>query len=628
MGWTLAALACAWIALCTAVGPIYRADGSIADFGPPNWLILLGVFAASLGLVAKLAAIGRRRGKARQSAQAAGGAGLSGPIPAIGAGRQGWLHGRARLEAWSATSPLMRLLGRAVTRATRSWRTIMLVLLLGWAWAWITLVAAYGADLISQSREVTSWLAQLNGESLPYRQGSTIMDVYPTAHYLWPTHPTYLTDQHNLPLTLLYGGSLALSRRLTGASDLAIIILAGLQVVFATFCAAASANRFLQPAQACRLPQSSGQPDMKPAGPLARVAILLVLLVCPLIVFSTISLTKSPLFAWAFLWWMGIGYELRLTRAAGQGLRARSKLALLIATLVMLASAKYAVYIVAVQLLLALLTDRRRWMTYLLTLLAPLLVFEACMGGLFATGAVIKGDSIEGKGIQLQQIARVAQRDPSAIPAAARVNLAPIMDLDAAGFAYYPNDADRVKSSGNSSKVVVYRWRTVTAGDMKDFNRAWAQIGRQAPTIYLDAFLAKCYGYFDLTDHAYVPMAYYVSNGYVQQDSAWIKYWCHGWRDRVAWFACVWTSTPILGWPASGNFWVVSSLLLLAYEAARGRWRDILGQVPLILLMGVMIAAPANNFERHMLPLVFTLPFLVIAARRAQPGPSHSPSGR
>ena len=32
---------------------------------------------------------------------------------------------------------------------------------------------------------------------------------------------------------------------------------------------------------------------------------------------------------------------------------------------------------------------------------------------------------------------------------------------------------------------------------------------------------------------------------------------------------------------------------------------DLLRYIPLILLMGVMIMAPANNFERHMLPLCF-----------------------
>ena len=34
--------------------------------------------------------------------------------------------------------------------------------------------------------------------------------------------------------------------------------------------------------------------------------------------------------------------------------------------------------------------------------------------------------------------------------------------------------------------------------------------------------------------------------------------------------------------------------------------------LPLLLLMGVMITAPANNFERHMLPVAFVFGFVVL----------------
>mgnify|MGYP000390766923 len=34
--------------------------------------------------------------------------------------------------------------------------------------------------------------------------------------------------------------------------------------------------------------------------------------------------------------------------------------------------------------------------------------------------------------------------------------------------------------------------------------------------------------------------------------------------------------------------------------------------IPLLLLMGVMITAPANNFERHMLPVAFVFGFVVL----------------
>ena len=43
-------------------------------------------------------------------------------------------------------------------------------------------------------------------------------------------------------------------------------------------------------------------------------------------------------------------------------------------------------------------------------------------------------------------------------------------------------------------------------------------------------------------------------------------------------------------------------------------WRGI----PLLLLMGVMITSPANNFERHMLPLTFVFCFVALTTGRVE----------
>ena len=49
------------------------------------------------------------------------------------------------------------------------------------------------------------------------------------------------------------------------------------------------------------------------AGGRARFLILVFFLCCPLAVFATISITKSPLFAFSFVWWFGVWYELTQT---------------------------------------------------------------------------------------------------------------------------------------------------------------------------------------------------------------------------------------------------------------------------------------------------------------------------
>ena len=111
--------------------------------------------------------------------------------------------------------------------------------------------------------------------------------------------------------------------------------------------------------------------------------------------------------------------------------------------------------------------------------LQALLELDGELGAVGAPGAVIGGDPIESRGIQLQQIARVAKYNPQGIPEDAAKKLAPVFNLDQMAESYFQQDADPVKSSGIQSKKVSYKWRTVTKDDMKDFNDAWCRSSRR-----------------------------------------------------------------------------------------------------------------------------------------------------
>ena len=53
----------------------------------------------------------------------------------------------------------------------------------------------------------------------------------------------------------------------------------------------------------------------------------------------------------------------------------------------------------------------------------------------------------------------------------------------------------------------------------------------------------------------------------------------------------------MLGWVTHGNLYVTLTLLIGAAEVVLRRWRSLSWHLPLLLLMGVMITAPANNFR-------------------------------
>ena len=648
--WTLAVAACLWIALCVAVGPLYWADSSIADFGAVNWLF------AVVGFLVPFAAVVAMTRWANGIPVFGWSSGKNGlhPRRLIPAGAR---RAAARLLAsapGSWVSRTGRFLARICVRATDRWWKIALILFIGWLWVPTTLLSAFGADIRSQAREFSWAWNQWTGLDQPYIGFFSFvpMDIYPTAHYIWPSNPTYLTDQHNIVLTVLYGAVLSVSRYFTDSNDVGFVVLSSAQFLFAAFCCAATANRFFNlpwlprragidfthperglmalvmldfthpergyasPGFAARACAGNGRLPEGASGWFSRLVIILFFLCCPLAVFSTISLTKSPLFAFSFVWAFGVWYELfRTWRGKGDKvvrLRRRSFIALILACVVMLASAKYAWYIIVLQLILALLSDHRRWKAYVVALLLPVIVLHGGVVMLTRTGAIVSGDPIESHGVQLQQIARIAKRNPGSIPQSAREEIAPIFNLDQMADAYQPQDADPVKSSGIQSKKVSYRWRSVTQEDMARFNSAWWQIVKADPVTAIDALLAKCFGYFNPMDQPYVSMDYYVNSDYVTDQTTWIKYWCSEWRQSIAEGAKQFGEIPVLGWVAHGNLYVMMTLLIGAAEVVLRRWRTLVMHLPLLLLMGVMITAPANNFERHMLPVAFVFGFVVL----------------
>ncbi|RDW99688.1 DUF6020 family protein [Gardnerella vaginalis] len=626
---SLIVFTCIFLATCTSLGVIYRAQGCLTDFNWLNALIFVITFCAYYAILRVLIYFGKngvmpkiaRFIRAKTSQEKSSQAELS---PEKSQTKQSQTkqsqpkHSQSKIATTLRTAffNAKRAAKWCFYRSTCRKRNIFLTLIIGWLWAPVTLLAAYGADICSQIREYSWAWNQVTGLKQPYIGFFSFVpaDIYPTAHYLWPAKPTYLSDQHNIVLTLIYGATAAVSRYFTESNDAGIVLLAVMQFVLAAFCCAATANRFLNtPWAKGKTSESQAVCTSTPIAstPIAlRAAVIITFLFSPLVVFSTISLTKSPLFAFAFVWWFGIMYELNRLEFK-QKPAAHTIVELIISVCIMLIAAKYAWYILAIQFVLLIISNRKRWKIWVLCILLPTVLIHGAIMLAISSGAIINGDPIESRGVQLQQIARIAKLDPKSIPHAAKRAISPIFNLSQTAEAYTPQDADPVKSSGLQSKKVSYRWRYITKDDMKKFNHAWLLMITHSPIVATDALLAKSYGYFDILDVPYVGPEYYVNTENIK-NSEWIRYWLPEWRGAVSSSAESWSNTPILGWIIHGNLYVVATLLIGVAEIALRRWKTLVLHAPLALLMGVMMLAPANNFERHMLPIAFVFFFTVL----------------
>jgi hypothetical protein len=106
----------------------------------------------------------------------------------------------------------------------------------------------------------------------------------------------------------------------------------------------------------------------------------------------------------------------------------------------------------------------------------------------------------------------------------------------------------------------------------------------------------------------------------VRNSTDWIGHWNSAGRSSIVGFARQWSDIPVLGWVTHGNLYVTLTLLVGAAEVVLRRWRSLAWHIPLLALMGVMIMAPANDFERHMLPVVFVALFLALQFHRESRG--------
>ncbi len=172
----------AWIAWCTAIGPLMRADAGLAAFRWTNGVAFVAMFVVCFGIVWLLVRSAHRAAdSATRTTASLGGAAdstahIAGPTPAAHlAGRTIALPPRAARFFAAA--------GRLTVRATRNWRRIWLVLAIGWLWIPTTLLVAYGADILSQTREFAWAWNQWTGLEQPYIGFFSFvpMDIYPTS---------------------------------------------------------------------------------------------------------------------------------------------------------------------------------------------------------------------------------------------------------------------------------------------------------------------------------------------------------------------------------------------------------------------------------------------------------------
>lgn len=441
-------------------------------------------------------------------------------------------------------------------------------------------------------------------------------DVYPMAHYLLPNDQVLLSNHHNAFLTWIYGRTIGLSGTLFGSYKPGFLLLTSTQAVFTLV----ALGRAMSVAASWVLSSR------------VKVVALVVLVACgyPMALWST-SIAKNPLFAAAFVWWLALSVE--HARSTGRPPRWRW-LEWLVVTLVMLISAKFALYIVAVQIVVLVIVRRGwpAWRSVGFSLVLPTMVFYLALKSVVAAGWVIPGDPLAGNGLQIQTTAVVLKEHPDALSPSDRDRLEEIFDVDMMVDVYDPATMKPIRGAGYSDGA--YKWREVTREEAAQFPDIWWDLVRSEPRTVADGVLFKAYAFFDpLTQGRFNWPNIRINdlmqskkiNGLVLTDDGTND----ALRTRLHDATVTVNETSGLSLVIASSVRVVLVILLVTAGIALRRPSVWVWGLPLALHSAVLVMSPLSSSGRYALGIAYALPFavLAVAASRREESSSTEPTG-
>ncbi len=387
---------------------------------------------------------------------------------------------------------------------------------------------------------------------------------------------TGYSTHHPLLHTLIAGGIIRFGRLLTGSADAGLFLYTLLQAVVLAAALAGTSERLAKRGVSYSL----------------RLAAVCVYGLAP--VYSNIASTaiKDVPFMGAVIW-----YLLLLEELAAEGIRDRKPIywgKLVLAQVLVGLLRNNGIYMVVLTGIILVIAYRKK----ILLLYTAVLPLVLCLGGNAALSAGLsaeKGSMGEMLSIPFQQTARYLQLYGDELTAEEREAIDGVLtDADLVAVSYNPDIADPVKAlylkDSGAEKLISYF-------------KVWAAGFLKHPMVYLDAFFAHVYGWFD--PGAVNSIRYEAESDLFRQGGL-----IPG-MDKVLLFIYRFAGyVPFLA--VLENVGVYTWLLLiLAGVALRGKLKRGVLLAPLFISLLICMAAPCFYLHpRYAFPIMFTIPFL------------------
>lgn len=259
------------------------------------------------------------------------------------------------------------------------------------------------------------------------------------------------------------------------------------------------------------------------------------------------------------------------------------------------------VYVLLVVDVILLIAFRKQWKKMLIPTVIPIFVYMVLiMHVLYPALKISPGSKAEMYSVPFQQIARLVKEQGDHIDKEDQEIIKKVLTkYDELPERYDPELADKVKSTYN---------KYTTSEEMSDFLKVWAKYLRKYPSIYVQATMCGCYGYF------YPEAEHWLI--YTRIESPGLRYGVKSpeklrtWRLELHQMSYIIKQIPGLGMLVSLGFYAWLLIIQIVYLVYRKDQRKILLWLPIIVLMLTVFVGPANTMPRYVYPLVLTMPLL------------------
>lgn len=237
-----------------------------------------------------------------------------------------------------------------------------------------------------------------------------------------------------------------------------------------------------------------------------------------------------------------------------------------------------------------------------------------CFGNLLLPALGVQGGSIkEMLSVPFQQTARYVVEHSDEVTSAQEKTINKILDYDSLADNYDPGLSDGVKETFKKES---------TANDLREYFKAWVEMGATHPDTYAAATMANCYAYFypgistgwiwtqlnrfGMYDAQDVSGAYRESGFDISQNESWRPYQI----GLSKWYEVV-SNSPLGVFTNMGICaWVV--VFCFSILISERKIKEVLPYIPMLVLLLVCVASPQNGNPRYALPLICASPILLV----------------